>query len=135
MGWYKRDAASPTRILGQPEAPPAGHLDPGILKRAARQSEKQRETSGNSSWQLRALQKTSEGQRGDTPRAGELQCKGGSIWAPIWGYNLPRVPRGTNLLRPSSEAELPIISVSHQARGTRQTVPHSGREQSPQNVP
>lgn len=108
-------------------------MTPAILRRAARQGENQRETSGNKSWQLRALQKKTKkqakGSREQHPRQASCSARGGSFWGSFgrttcraWG-----APRGTNLLRPSSEAELPVTSsVSHRAWGTRHKTPLAG---------
>lgn len=67
------------------------------------------------------------------PQAGEPRYGGGPCWLGlIWACNMlslggPRAFKGINLLRPSSEAELPVISpTSHRTRGTRQTPPWQG---------
>lgn len=112
------------------------HADPGAARGTAsgafgpRYSEESSQAEGEAEGNIWKQQLAAEGSARNKRRAagrhtpgGRAAVHGGSIWALIWGYNLPRVLRGTNLLRPSSEAELPIISVSHQARGTRQTVP------------
>lgn len=110
-----------------------GYFDPCYFKES---SQAGREPEGNI-WKqelaaessAKKTKKQAKGSREQHPRQASCSARGGSFWGSFgrttcraWG-----APRGTNLLRPSSEAELPVTSsASHRAWGTGHKTPLAG---------